>query len=91
MPRQKRTVALIECDTDVRANHEIASSRGLAAEPAAQPRQFYLLDHGRNMATELEEPLLAAVIAALDDAAERGDIPQWTIIENHLANARNLN
>jgi len=83
--RQKRPVALIECKADANAIHHMAFSSGLIAEPAPKPGQFFLFNTGRNLASELSAPLFAAFVRTLDEAAENGVIPKWTIIETQLA------
>ena len=80
---------MIECAPDIIAIRKIASSGGLTAEPAGEQGYFYLFNSGRNLASEVGGPLLAAVVRALDQAAERGDIPKWTIVESPLADATN--
>ena len=91
MSRQKRVLALIECRADAKAIRAIAASNGLIAEPAPEPGHFHLFNSGRNLASELGAALFPAVVRALDEAAERGDIPKWTIVESALAGASNSN
>jgi hypothetical protein len=89
MLRRERSVALIQCNADENLIAEIAMSCGLLARSASSPGHFYLINSGRNLASEMGPPLLAATVRALDEAAERGEIPTWTVIEDHLAAASN--
>jgi hypothetical protein len=61
--------------------NSIAQDAGLVAETAGVPGQFYLVHSGRNLASELESDLFAAVAKVLDHASRRGLIPPWSILE----------
>ena len=82
MPRREKTVGLIRCRTDAETINAIAETGGLKAEPAGLPDQFYLLNSGRNLASEIEPALFAAVAGALDAAVRRGVIPPWSMLES---------
>jgi hypothetical protein len=84
MPRREKAVGLIQCRTDAETINAIAESRGLTAEPADVPNQFYLLYSGRNMASELEPELFDAVTGALDAAVRQGVIPAWSMLESSV-------
>jgi len=82
MRRRKRAVGLIKCPTDVSTINAIVEAGGLTAEPADQPGHFYLLNSGRNLASEVEPELYAAAAHRLDSAVRNGIIPAWSSIEN---------
>ena len=80
MARRERRVGVIRCASDVATLDTIASSGGLSVKPANAPGEFYVINSGRNLASELEEALLTAVACHLDNAVEKGIIPRWSLI-----------
>ena len=81
MARREKTVGLIRCRTDAHTINAIVETGGLKAEPAGSPDQFYLLNSGRNLASEVEPDLFDAVAGALDAAVRQGRIPPWSMLE----------
>ena len=81
MPRRKRMVGIIRCTTDAMTLNAIAEIGGLIVEPATTPSQFYVMNSGRNLASEVEPALFAAMSEELDQAVRRGTIPPWSIVE----------
>lgn len=82
MSRRKRPVALIKCTAARETVNAIAETSGLTAEPAGKPDHFYLLNTGRNKASELEPDLLEVVASKLDGAVRQGIIPRWARVDN---------
>jgi len=82
MPRRReRKVGLIQCAADAATLNTIASAGGLTVKPANSANEFYLIDSGRNIASELEQALFAAVAGHLDNAVEQGIIPHWSLVD----------
>jgi hypothetical protein len=83
--RRNKRIGLIECSADQFTMNAIAQDAGLIAETAGKPDQFYLVHSGRNLASELETDLFAAVEKVLDHAARQGVIPPWSMLERPQA------
>jgi hypothetical protein len=81
MLRREKRVALIECGADEFTVNAIAQDAGLTAETAGTADRFYLVNSGRNLASELEPALFAAVAKLLDHAVRQGAIPRWSLVK----------
>lgn len=81
MSRRERKVGLIQCGGEAETLNAIAEASGLSVRPAEAPNSYYVVDSGRNLASEVEPALFAAVSRELDRAWHRGEIPHWSILE----------
>jgi len=79
--RRTKRIGRIQCAANAATVNEIAKSGGLTAEPSEQRDEYFLVDSGRNLASELEQALLAAVAGQLDSAVKKGVIPHWSLVE----------
>ena len=80
MARRANRVGRIRCMADHATVNRIAQSRGLTAEPCGQRGEYFLVDSGRNLASEVEPDLLQATLAAMRDAARGGVIPPCSVL-----------
>ena len=86
--RRTKRLGLIHCPAEPAFVHAVAQSRGLTAEAAESPDQFYLLSSGRNLASEVEPALFAEAVAAFDQAVHNGAIPRWSLMSQYSRAAR---
>jgi hypothetical protein len=79
--RRMKRIGRIQCAANAAIVNKIAQSSGLTAEPSEQSGEYFLIDSGRNLASEVEPGLLAAVAGQFDNAVENGVILRWSLIE----------
>jgi hypothetical protein len=79
--RRAKRIGRIQCAASATTINKIAQLGGLTAEPSERPGEYFLVDSGRNLASEVEPGLLAAVTGHLDNAVEEGIIPRWSLVE----------
>jgi hypothetical protein len=79
--RRTKRIGRIHCAANAAIVNKIAQSGGLTAEPSEQSDEYFLVNSGRNLASEVEPGLLAAVASQLDNAVENGVILRWSLIE----------
>lgn len=80
MPRRGQIVAYVRVPTDVSTLSRIVQGGGFIAREADKPDHFFLVNSGRNLASEVGEPLVHAASRELDDAVKRGAIPDWSLV-----------
>jgi len=81
MARRKRAVGVIRCGADAKTLNAIAETGGLTVESAEAPNHFYVINSGRNFASEVAPALFAEMTGALDNAVREGEIPPWSIVD----------
>jgi len=79
--RRAKRIGRIQCAANAATVNKIAQSGGLTAEPSERLGEYFLVDSGRNLASEVAPALLAAVASHLDNAVEKGIIPHWSLME----------
>jgi hypothetical protein len=79
--RRAKRIGRIQCAANAATVNKIAQSGGLTAEPSERLGEYFLVDSGRNLASEVAPALLAAVAGHLDNAVEKGIIPHWSLVE----------
>jgi hypothetical protein len=78
--RRSNKIARIQCAASAVTVNRIAQSRGLIAQPSEQPNEHFLVDSGRNLASEVEPDLLQATLVAMSEAERIGLIPPYTLV-----------
>jgi len=80
MRRRGQIVGYVKVFTDVSTLSHIVQGGGLTAREADKPDHFFLVNSGRNLASEVGDHLLQAASRELDDAVKRGVIPDWSLV-----------
>ncbi len=80
MPRRERIVGYVRVPTDASTLNCIVRAGGLTARDSDKPDHFFLVNSGRNLASEVGGYLLEAASHELDKAVDRGTIKAWSLV-----------